>query len=203
MSIHPQFGDVAHLGHIELLTPKLAETVNFFANVLGLLETYRSRQSVYFRAWGDYESCTLKVSESVTSGVGHVGMRVRNQAVLNQLVQSLRESGIRGEWLDHDLHHGPAFRCLEPDGHRVELYFETAKFKAPGGLTTPYKNMPQRRPSAVTPLRLDHINILSNNVKKSRQFFQLSLGMKVTEQIISMTLGKWAHGSRQQISLTT
>ena len=194
MSSHPQFGDVAHLGHIELLTPKLADSVHFFSSVLGLMETYRSERSVYFRAWGDYESCTLKISESDTSGVGHIGMRVRSRAVLDQLVQTLKDSGVEGEWLDGDLHHGPAFRCFEPDGHAVELYFETRKFQTPGHLATGYKNMPQRRPSAVTPLRLDHLNILSDDVKKSREFFQLSLGMKLTEQIIfdnGEEMGTW------------
>jgi catechol 2,3-dioxygenase len=78
----------------------------------------------------------------------------------------------------------PAFRCVEPDGHAVELYFETTKFQAPESLATAYKNLPQRRPSAVTPFRLDHTNILSENVRNSREFFQLSLGMKLTEQII-------------------
>ena len=194
MSFDAQFGDVAHLGHVELLTPKLADSVHFFSSVLGLMETYRSERSVYFRAWGDYESCTLKLSESDTSGVGHIGMRVRSQAVLEQLVQSLKDSGAGGEWLDGDVHHGPAFRCVEPDGHVVELYFETKKFRAPESLITAYKNLPQRRPSAVTPLRLDHTNILSENVKKSREFFQLSLGMKLTEQIIfddGQEMGAW------------
>ena len=189
MSFAPQFGDIAHLGHIELLTPKLGESVEFFAEVLGLIETYRSGQSVYFRAWGDYESCTLKISEAGKPGVGHIGMRVRSQAVLEQFVNELQ-----GEWVKGDLHHGLAFRCFEPDEHAIELYFETNKFAASESAGTCYKNMPQRRPSAVTPLRLDHINILSENVKKTREFFQLSLGMKLTEQIIfdnGQEMGAW------------
>ena len=110
MNFHPQFGDVAHLGHVELLTPKPADSVHFFSSVLGLSETYRAERSVYFRAWGDYESCTLKVSQSKRSGLGHIGMRVRNQAVLEQLVQGLKEAGVQGEWVDGDVHHGSAFR---------------------------------------------------------------------------------------------
>src|SRR5947199_6053734 len=109
MSFHPQFGDIAHLGHVELLTPKFAESVNFFSNVLGLSETYRSEHSVYFRAWADYESCTLKISDSDRSGLRHIGLRVRNQTVLEQLVHGLEDSGIRGEWQGHDLHHGLHF----------------------------------------------------------------------------------------------
>lgn len=204
MNFHPQFGDVAHLGHVELLTPKLADSVHFFSNVLGLCSTYRAGQSVYFRAWGDYESCTLKISESANSGIGHIGMRVRNQIVLDQLVQGLKEAGARGDWLDGDLHHGPAFRCLAPDGHAIELYFDTVKFKAPETLATCYKNLPQRRPSAVTPLRLDHLNILSSDVKQSREFFQFALGMKLTEQIIfdgGAEMGAWLTATNKSYDL--
>jgi catechol 2,3-dioxygenase len=194
MSFQPQFGDVAHLGHIELLTPKFRESVDFFTNVLGLKETYRREASVYLRAWGDYESATLKITESDTSGLGHMGLRARSRAILDHLVRFLKDSGIRGEWIDHDLHHGPAFRCIDPGAHHVELYFETTKFKTPESLATCFKNVPQRRPSAITPLRLDHTNLLSGSVRKSREFFQLLLGMKLTEQIIfdnGEEMGAW------------
>jgi catechol 2,3-dioxygenase len=204
MSFLPPFGTIAHLGHVELLTPKIAESVKFFRDVLGLVETDRNSRSVYLRAWGDYESCTLILSESATSGVGHIGMRTRSETLLNQLVESLQDSGIQGAWLDSDCHHGRAFRCIAPDGHALELYFETRKFKAPDHLATCYKNMPQRRPSAVTPLRLDHVNILSADVRKSREFFQLSLGMKLTEQIIfddGSEMGAWLTATNKSYDL--
>jgi catechol 2,3-dioxygenase len=51
----PRFGDVAHLGHIELFTPKLDESLTFFTSVVGLHESGRSGDSVDLRAWGDYE----------------------------------------------------------------------------------------------------------------------------------------------------
>lgn len=43
--------DVAHLGHIELLSPKPAESVQFFCDVLGMQEVARQGQSVYFHSW--------------------------------------------------------------------------------------------------------------------------------------------------------
>ena len=51
----PPLHDVAHLGHIELLTPKLCESLWFFVDVLGLTETCREDNSVYLRTWDDYE----------------------------------------------------------------------------------------------------------------------------------------------------
>ena len=39
MSYRPQFGDIAHLGHVELLTPDLDKSADFFKDVIGLHES--------------------------------------------------------------------------------------------------------------------------------------------------------------------
>ena len=67
--------DVARIGHAELLTPKPAESLAFFTDVLGMEEETRDGQSVYLRGWGDYLRYSLKLTESETSGLGHVGLR--------------------------------------------------------------------------------------------------------------------------------
>lgn len=41
--------DLAHLGHLEMLTPKPEESLNFFVNVMGMTETARKGDSVYLR----------------------------------------------------------------------------------------------------------------------------------------------------------
>ena len=51
--------DVAHLGHVELLTPKPDESLRFFTDVLGLTESGRKGESVYLRGWDDYERHTV------------------------------------------------------------------------------------------------------------------------------------------------
>jgi catechol 2,3-dioxygenase len=45
--------DVAHLGHLELLTPKPEESLRFFKDVLGMTESGRIGDSVYLRGWDD------------------------------------------------------------------------------------------------------------------------------------------------------
>ena len=87
----PRFGDVAHIGHIELLTPRPDASLAFFTSVVGLHETARSGDSVYLRAWGDYEHHTLKLTAHPTSGLGHLGLRVRDNETLQQLVTSLAD----------------------------------------------------------------------------------------------------------------
>ena len=184
MTFNPQFGDIAHVGHVELLTPEPEASARFFTKVLGLQETARKGDSVYLRAWGDYETCTLKLTAAKRAGLGHIGMRVRSRQMLEQLGTHLSGLQAGGEWTDGDVHHGQTYRCVSPDGHVVELYFETEKFSAGSDQTSRFKNMPQRRLNAISPLRLDHMNILASDVAQCRRFFQAALGMKVTEQII-------------------
>ncbi len=193
-STQPRFGDVAHVGHLELLTPRFEESLAFFTTVVGLHETARVGTSAYLRAWGDYERHTLKLTAHTTSGLGHLGLRVRDQATLGRLVAGLEASGHTGEWVDDPLH-GSAFRCATPDGHPVELYFETQRFEATPDVATLFKNQPQRYvPRGIAPRRLDHINLLAHDVRATRLFFHELLGLRITEQIIfddDNEMGAW------------
>ena len=88
----PRFGDVAHLGHIELFTPKPEASLEFFTSVVGLHESGRAGDSVYLRGWGDYEWHTLKLTAHSTSGIGHMGLRVRDEATLQALHHPVRSA---------------------------------------------------------------------------------------------------------------
>ena len=180
----PRFGDVAHVGHIELFTPRPDDSLAFFTSVVGLHETARCGASVYLRAWGDYERHTLKLTGHTTSGLGHMGLRVRDDATLQRFVAHLAEHNIVGRWTEDEAH-GPAYRICTPDGHAVELYWETQRFTATPDISTAFKNQPQRYvPRGIAPRRLDHINLLARDVGATRHFFQNLLGLRITEQII-------------------
>ena len=58
--------DMAHLGHLEMLTPKPEESLPFFVNVMGMTESGREGDSVYLRGWDDYERHSLKLTASKT-----------------------------------------------------------------------------------------------------------------------------------------
>jgi catechol 2,3-dioxygenase len=205
MTYHPQFGDIAHLGHIELLTPQFDASFEFFTKIMGLHECGRLNESVFLRAWGDYERFTLQLTHAATSGMGHVAFRARSSTVLAQLAESLKASGVQGEWRGHEFGHGPAYRFPSPDGHRVEIYYETEKFRAVGDQVPGYKNMPQRyRPQGIAPKRLDHLNLLAQDIKACRVFFHELLGMRITEQIIfegEQEMGAWLAATNKSYDL--
>jgi catechol 2,3-dioxygenase len=187
--------DVAHLGHIELFSPKPEESLWFFRDVLGLHEVARQGQSVYLRAWGEYESYSLILTEHKHAGIAHTSFRAWSPQALERRVRAIEESGLGRGWIDGDIGHGKAYQFADPDGHLLEIYYETEKYQAPEALRPALKNQPQRYPDhGVGARRLDHINFLSAHPASNRVFMQECLGAKLTEQIMldnGVEAGTW------------
>lgn len=184
--MHPEpIMDVAHLGHVELLTPQLEASLRFFVDVLGMTETTRAGDSVYLRAWDDYEHHTLKLTANRHTGMRHMAFRARSQQALERRVAALKGSGYEIGWTEGDLGHGPAFAFHDPDGHCVELYWETERYVPPPALRPALKNQAQRFPArGVNVRRLDHLNCLAADIRANREFFERYLGFRLTEQIV-------------------
>jgi catechol 2,3-dioxygenase len=187
--------DVAHLGHIELLTPAFEKSFAFFVDVMGLTESGRSGNSAYLRGWDDYERYSLKLTGSKTSGLGHAAFRARSPQALERRVKALKEAGAGIGWVENELGHGPAFQFHDPDGHVLEIYYETEWYQAPAGLRPSLKNQAQRFPArGVNARRIDHFNCLAADVKANREFFEATLGFRLTEQIVldnGVEAGMW------------
>lgn len=177
--------DVAHLGHLELLTDKPEQSLDFFVNSLGLTESGREGNSVYLRAYDDYEFHTLKLTAAKTTGMAHAGYRCISEAALLRRVAAIEKLGLGIGWTDGDLGHGRAYRFRDPDDHVFELYYETRRYEAPPAERPALKNQPQRnhrRGAGVR--RLDHFNLLAVDVGAIRSFMPQAMGSRITEQIV-------------------
>jgi catechol 2,3-dioxygenase len=176
--------DVAHLGHVELLTDRPEESLDFFVRVYGLTESGREGASVYLRGWDDYEFHTLKLTAAGTTGIGHAGYRAASEAALKRRVAAIEGMGCGLGWSEGDLGHGRAYRFRSPDGHVFELYHETRRYEAPDGERPALKNVAQRyHGRGVAVRRLDHFNLLAADVAAMRDFMTGALGARVTEQV--------------------
>ena len=177
--------DLAHLGHLELFTPKPEESLRFFVDVMGMTESGREEDSVYLHAYDDYERHSLKLTASKLPGLGHVAYRTRSPQALERRVQALKGSGFEIGWTDGDLAHGPAFVCQDPDGHKIELYYETQWYQPSPELRPALKNQAQRFPArGINVRRLDHWNGLAADIEANRKFFETYLGFRLTEHIV-------------------
>ncbi|HXK54182.1 MAG TPA: catechol 2,3-dioxygenase [Hyphomicrobiales bacterium] len=177
--------DIAHLGHVEMLTDKPDESLNFFVNVLGLTESGRDKESVYLRGWDDYEFHTLKLTASDTTGVAHIGYRAASLEALERRVAAIEAMGAGIGWDNGDLGHGPAYRFKDPDGHVFEIYYETNRYRAPEGERPALKNQAQRyHGRGVCARRIDHLNLLAQDVSAIADFMPRALGSRITERIV-------------------
>jgi catechol 2,3-dioxygenase len=177
--------DIAHLGHVELLTPRPDESLNFFTTSYGMYEVARQGESVYLRAWEDHDLTTMKLTASDRAGLGHVGWRATSEQALHRRVAALKQRGVEGQWISGDIGHGPAFRFLTPSGHRTEIYYDTQKFVPTGDLVPALPNQPQKfAPKGAAVGRIDHLNLLATDVPATREFMAESLGFKLRERLI-------------------
>ncbi len=194
MEIEP-IQDVAHLGHIELLTPDPQGTFWFCHDILGMSETMRSGQSVFMRGWGDYEQHTLKITESPLPGLGHTAWRAMSPQALQRRAEVLEQSGHGIGWIDGDEGHGPAYQFYDPDGHLMEIYYDAVKFTSEQDDAAYLVNQHQKLPNRGAGVRrIDHLNLLAEDVKINRRFMQDYLGFHLREQVVldnGVEAGAW------------
>ncbi|MDD7972423.1 VOC family protein [Roseinatronobacter alkalisoli] len=179
---NPSF-DIAHLGHVEMLTDKFDESLDFFTRVYGLKLSAQDATSAYLRAWDDYEFASLKLTRADTTGIGHIGYRAASPDALERRVAVIEASGFRVHgWHDGDESHGRAFRFEDPFGHVFEIYYDTRRAEPEAPDHPALKNTASAFTGAA-PRRIDHLNLLAADVREFRRFMETCLGARVTEYI--------------------
>jgi catechol 2,3-dioxygenase len=177
--------DLAHIGHVELLTPFPAESLRFFTDLFGMQIEHRAGQSVFLRGWGEYQPYGLKLTEAPLPGVGHIAIRAWSPEALARRVAAIEATGLGEGWSDGDHGHGPAYCFRDPDGHRFEVFYEQDRYVPPEELRPRLKNVPQRHVDhGAAVKRIDHVNILAADVAANRRFAVEQLGYRLYEQVV-------------------
>jgi catechol 2,3-dioxygenase len=197
--------EIAHVAHVELLTPEPDKSLWFFTRVMGLTENGTEGDSVYLRTWDDYEHHTLKLTAHHTSGIRRTGMRVSSQDALDRLVRSIKDTGLGIGWRDGDPGIGPMYLFRDPDGHEMEIYWESEWYRPPPELAPSLKNQAQAYPArGVCVRRLDHVNFLAAEVEPSTEFVRDVLGGQPTEEILldsGKIAGRWLNFTNKSYDL--
>jgi catechol 2,3-dioxygenase len=187
--------DLAHIHHVELLTPEPERSLAFFHDVLGMEEHSRAGQTVFLRGWGEYQPYSLALTEAPAPGIAHMALRAETAEGLARRATAIDASGYGTGWIDGGHAHGPAYRFRDPDGHVIELVWECERYEPPAHLRPALRNQPQRytgRGAAVR--RLDHVNLLANDVAACRHFAVEVLGYRHHEGIVlddGLETGAW------------
>jgi len=188
--------DIAHFGYAELLTPKPEATESYFTDLLGMEIVRTEGDSIFLRGWGDYAVWTLRVTASDSPGIGRVGWRAYSEDALHRRVAAIEEAGLGIGWDNDNPDRGPTYRFQDPDGHRMEIYYEENKYRAPEGMKSALRNQPMRysgRGAGVR--RSDHVALLAKDVPANRAFAEETLGLQLREQIRfengEVEIGSW------------
>ncbi|CAG4885424.1 Metapyrocatechase [Georgfuchsia toluolica] len=174
-------------GHAALRVLDLEESVNFYGNVLGLIETGRDKQGrVYFKAWDERDHNSIVLHQADRAGIDYFGFKVANKSTLEKLDSDLRAYGVKTERIPAGemLETGERVRFEIPSGHLIELYAEKKDF----GNGMPYVN-PEAWAVAladkgIAPIRFDHCLLYGPDIEKVQKLFEEVLGFYLTEHVV-------------------
>jgi len=180
----PMF-ELAEFSSFELFSPVVDETLWFFKDLLGMIETGRQGDSVYLRGWQDPYSHSLKITYRDRPGMGSAGWRAMSQPALERRVKALESTGRGRGWVDGEVGVGDAYEFTLPDGALQRIHWDVEYYKPTPAEKTVLLNRPNRRPLSGVPLRgLDHLNMLARNVTDNKEFFAENLGFKLSEHVV-------------------
>jgi catechol 2,3-dioxygenase len=173
---------LSQLAHVELVSPRAAETVAFLSDVLGLETTDEVGNSVFMRGWGDWLHHSVIVTEGPGPTLEHVGWRTEGPGELQQAAAKLEAAGVGLGWERETTGHGPAYRFRGPGGQLQELFWETERYIAPPELRSTFPNRPQRPVTRGAAARqIDHVTWASVNPYDDAIWYRDHLGFRFME----------------------
>jgi catechol 2,3-dioxygenase len=188
---------IAKLGHIALVSENIEQSIAFWRDIVGLEEIERHDDTVFLRAWGDWEHHTLSLREGPTS-VDHIAFRAGATEDVRAYADQLSATGVETQWVEagEERGQGEAVRFLLPGGnHPLEIYFDVEKPEAPAERRSRLKNQTAKSwARGISPRSIDHVNLWSPDATTPRAFFEEQLGFKAREEIVHSQaglLGSW------------
>lgn len=173
-------------GHVQVRVLNLDEAVNFYSNVVGLIETGRDQFGrVYFKCWDEHDHSSVILREADQPGMDFAGFKVLDEATLNELEGKLNAYGVETQRIPAGdlLETGERVRFVLPSGHPMELYAH----KTIVGNDLPSENpgpWSLNRDKGMGPIQMDHFLLYGPNVKEVMKIFTEVLGFYVTERVL-------------------
>lgn len=172
-------------GHAQIRVVELDSAVNFYRDVLGLVETGRdSAGRVYFKAWDERDHNSVVLRQADGPGIDHFAFKVRDPETLDRLERDLRDWGTPCEHVPEGemLSTGRRLRFETPSGHLIELYAEKEAAPYPGQLQNP-RPWTDAAEHGIAPIRMDHCLLYGPHVNEDLTLFTEVLGFYLTEYV--------------------
>lgn len=174
-------------GHAQVRVLDLEKSIEFYRDVLGLVETGRDSQGrVYFKCWDERDHNSYIIRQADTAGIDFFAFKVLDVPTLNQLDADLQAYGLKttripaGELLET----GERVRFELPTGHQMELYAEKTSVGNGLGTLNPQAWGPDRE-RGIAPVRLDHALLYGPNIAEVQKIFTEVLGFYLVERVLT------------------
>ncbi|MBX3196101.1 MAG: VOC family protein [Microbacteriaceae bacterium] len=178
--------ELAHVGPIELYTPVLEASRDFFVNQLSLREVGREDGAVYLHTWDDYQGYTVKLVQREAAGIGRTFIRAASPESMERVIAAIDASPQRGERRDGFRGMGEVYCFDDPDGHPMGIYWDVDWYVPDETDTPALKNQAAAFPGrGANVRRLDHVNYLTRDVPGVSTFLADVLGARCTERIVT------------------
>jgi catechol 2,3-dioxygenase len=172
-------------GHMQLKVLDLDEAVEFYSNVVGLVQTGRDAQRAYFKTWDERDHNSLVLRDAGEAGMDFYGFKVADDTTLAHLEADLKNYGVSTERIPAGemLETGERVRFQIPSGHLVELYSQ----KKDVGNGMSYTNPPpwnEASERGIAPIRMDHALLYGPDIEKVQALFVDVLGFYLVEHLL-------------------
>lgn len=172
-------------GHAMVRVLDLEESVKFYRDVMGLVETGRDAQGrVYFKCWDERDHNSFVIREADSAGIDFFGFRVLDADTLTSLEQGLQDYGLTTERIPAGemLETGERVRFQLPTGHFMELYAEKTAVGNGLPMINPGPWIPESE-KGIRPVRLDHCLLYGPGVAEVQKIFTEVLGFYLVERV--------------------
>jgi catechol 2,3-dioxygenase len=170
---------LSHLSYVEITSPDVEASVDFYVNQVGLTVVDRVDGAVYLRCWGDYYAYSVVVVPGDEPSLVTAAWRTSSPEALEEAAKRVEAAGIQGEWVDvHKI--GRAYRFTGPYGHTLTLHWDVTRHKdTEGDAASIYPDRPSRRSKvAGAPRQLDHVTIATSDVDGFVKWYVDVLGFR-------------------------
>ena len=172
-------------GHAQVRVLDLEKSVTFYKDVLGLVETGRDAERVYFKCWDERDHHSFVIRQAEEAGIDFFGFKVLDDATLDDLERKLNEYGVETSRLPAGdlLETGERVRFEVPSGHMIELYAHKTDIgnglpmQSPGPWTDAAEH-------GIAPIRLDHTLLYGPNIDAVKDIFIDVLGFYLVERAL-------------------
>ena len=171
---------LSHLAHLEITTPDVAASAEFYVKKFGMRVVDEAGGAVYLRCWGDYYRYSLVVRHGEEPGLANMAWRTESAAALDAAVAKVEAAGTQGSWKGNGLSHGKSYEFTGPYGHPMKLVWEVDRYQAESEFASIYPDRPEKRSShAAAPRFLDHVTVACSDVRGFAKWYSDTLGFRV------------------------